>query len=101
MNPFSFVIKVFILSVLVIFALQIEFKQQTLEDHFRAFLAESRVSAELHKVAQGARELSSDGWGQVKQLIATTTADSQESDRQNKSESETTRKASTFRWQGE
>ncbi len=97
MDAFTFLLKTTILTIALIWGMQYKIDEKTIEAHFVEFVQNSPTVAPLHKVAQGARKASADGWTKFKEFIGATGT----TDQKSKSESETTRKASTFKWQGE
>lgn len=97
MGAFGFVIKVAVLTIAIVWVSQMTVGERTVEDHFKGFVHDSSVTAPLHKVAEGARKISQDGIQEFREFVGTEKSAKGEK----ASESETTRKASTFRWQGQ
>ncbi len=69
MSEMKFVLKCFAATLAVIFALQIHFKGQTLEDHSMTWVQNSSIGMQLQKVAEGAFQLGSKATNQAKKWL--------------------------------
>ncbi len=65
----KFVLKCFAATLAVIFALQIHFKGQTLEDHSMTWVQNSSIGLQLQRVAEGAVHLGEKAAQQTKKWL--------------------------------
>jgi hypothetical protein len=98
MDAFTFLLKTAIFTAALIWGMQYKIEDKTIERHFVEFVQGSGTTEPIHKVAEGARKVSSDGWTKFREFIGSTGEPSAD---KAKSEPQTTRKASSFKWQGE
>lgn len=121
MDAISFVMKICVITLVLVWGLQYKVGEQTVESHIVGFIETSEVVAPLHKVATGAREVAADGWSYLQGAVASigkgedgegrgsdgnvsNGADGRRAGSKKKrsqSESAETREASTFKWQGQ
>ncbi|MEK6556031.1 MAG: hypothetical protein AABZ31_12370 [Bdellovibrionota bacterium] len=98
MDAFTFLLKTAVFTALLIYGMQYKFDEKTVETHFIEFVQGSSTTEPIHKVAEGARQVGTDGWSKFREFIGSTGSTTS---KKAKSESQTTRKASSFKWQGD